>query len=250
MDDIFQKVFQKVKIIKVSQKAQNIEDLVAIDAKMELTVNGEKIGEFYLSPMDLEDFTFGYLRDELYIHSNEDVETIEIDKSVIKVTLNQGPPVVKGNVGSYDGWIHREQRISPVESDFKVDRKKIFDSFDHLIEKAQIWSQTGGTHVAALSSDHQFIVREDVSRHVAIDKVIGAGLKAGLDFSKSFIVCSGRIPPDRVVKLANVGIPIMVTKAAPTMEGLKIGAKAGITLIGFLREGRFNIYTHPQRIMV
>lgn len=104
--------------------------------------------------------------------------------------------------------------------------------------------------MAALVGEGKFIVREDVSRHVAVDKVIGAGLKEGIDFSQSFIVCSGRIPPDRVVKLANVGIPIMVTKAAPTIEGLKIGENAGITLIGFLRNGRFNIYTHPQRIML
>ena len=242
-------IFQRVKITKVAQEAKIVEDLVVIDTKMELEVNEEKIGEFYLSPMDLEDFTFGYLLDELYIKSKYDVKNIEIDKSVIKVALSPGKTVIKGKARCYDGWIHRGQEIPQVESDFKVERRDIFDSFDRLIEKAEIWSQTGGTHVAALLSDHQFIVREDVSRHVAIDKVIGAGLKAELDFSRSFIVCSGRIPPDRVVKLANVGIPIMVTKAAPTMEGLKIGEKAGITLIGFLREGRFNIYTHPQRIL-
>jgi FdhD protein len=242
-------IFQKVKIIKVSQDSKSVEDLVAIDAKMELEVNGKKIGEFYLSPMDLEDFCYGYLLDELYITSKDDVKNIQFDKSVIRVTLNRENAVIKGKAGNYDGWIHRDQQIPCVESNFKVNKKEVFDSFDRLIERAEIWSQTGGTHVAALSSAGQFIVREDVSRHVAIDKVIGAGLKAKLEFSKSFIVCSGRIPPDRVVKLANVGIPIMVTKAAPTMEGLKMGEKAGITLIGFLREGRFNIYTHPQRIL-
>ena len=88
-------------------------------------------------------------------------------------------------------------------------------------------SKTGGTYVAALVDETHFIVREDVSRHVAVDKVIGAGLK-NIDFSDSFPLCSGRIPPDRVVKLANVGIPIMITKAAPTMEGLKMGEKLGL----------------------
>jgi FdhD protein len=200
--------------------------------------------------MDLEDFTFGYLRDGLYIKSKDEVENIEVDKSVIKVTLSPEKTVVEGNIGCYDGWRDREQEITRVESDFKVDRKEIFDSFDDLIEKAQIWSQTGGTHVAALSSDNHFMVREDVSRHVAIDKVIGAGLIADLDFSKSYIICSGRIPPARVVKLANVGIPIMITRAAPTMEGIKMGEKANITLVGFLRDGRFNIYTHPKRIVL
>ncbi len=137
-----------------------------------------------------------------------------------------------------------------MKSDLKVGKETILQAYDHLIEKAEVWSKTGGTHVAALVDETHFIVREDVSRHVAVDKVIGAGLKKNIDFSDSFLLCSGRIPPDRVVKLANVGIPIMITKAAPTMEGLKMGEKAGITLVGFLRNGRFNIYTHPHRIII
>ncbi|HMK54109.1 MAG TPA: formate dehydrogenase accessory sulfurtransferase FdhD [Methanobacteriaceae archaeon] len=245
-----EEIFQKFQIIKVNQEAHAVEDLVAMDAKMELEVNSTKIGEFYLSPMDLEDFVLGYLLDERYIKSENDVKDILMENSIIRVSLNLENPIEKDNLGSYDGWIHREQSLPQIESNFKVRRQEILDSFDLLIEKAEVWSQTGGTHVAALSDGDQFIVREDVSRHVAIDKVIGAGLKAKINFSNSFIVCSGRIPPDRVVKLVNVGIPIMVTKAAPTVQGLKIGEKTGITLIGFLRDGRFNIYTHPHRILV
>ncbi len=243
-------MFQKVKIIKVDQDVHHIDDLVAMDTKMRLFVNGSKLGEFYLSPHDLEDFVLGYLLDERYIKSITEVKKINATDTDIKVELAGNQPIKKDNLSCYDGWVHQDQDLVKINSDFKVKRKKVMDSFDLLIKKAEIWSKTGGTHVAALVGEGQFIVREDVSRHVAVDKVIGAGLKAGIDFSKSFIVCSGRIPPDRVVKLANVGIPIMVTKAAPTVEGLKIGEKSGITLIGFLRNGRFNIYTHPDRIIL
>ena len=243
-------IYKKINIIRVNHETHTVEDLVAIDAKIKLEVNHEKIGEFYLSPMDLEDFTLGYLLDERYIKSKNDVERISFEKSIIKVGLKSKKPIEKHDLGNYDGWIHREQPVPTIDSNFKVGRKKIFDSYDLLIKKAEVWSKTGGTHVAALSSGDKFLVREDVSRHVAIDKIIGAGLKADLNFSKSFIVCSGRIPPDRVVKLANVGIPIMITKAAPTVEGIKIGEKTGMTLIGFLRGGRFNIYSHPHRVIV
>ncbi|MCC7560069.1 MAG: formate dehydrogenase accessory sulfurtransferase FdhD [Methanobacterium sp.] len=241
-------MFKKVKIIKVSKDVQHINDLVAIDIKMKLMVNGSKLGEFYLSPHDLDDFVLGYLLDEKYIRTITDVKNINVTDLDIEVDLTSNQPVAKDKLACYDGWIHQDQDLVEVTSDFKVERKKIMDSFDLLIKKAEVWSKTGGTHVAAIVGEDQFIVREDVSRHVAVDKVIGAGLKAGINFSESFIACSGRIPPDRVVKLANVGIPIMVTKAAPTVEGLKIGEKSGITLIGFLRNGRFNIYTHPHRI--
>lgn len=244
------KMFKKTSIIKVNRESYPTQDLVAVDTRMELTVNTVQIGKFYLSPQDLDDFTFGYLLDERYIKSLDDVIEIKINSKSIDVTLEGHENLNKEDLACYDGWVHQDQIIPQVESDFTVKKEKIMDSFDQLIENAEVWSKTGGTHVAALVSEEKFLLREDVSRHVAVDKVIGAGLKAGLDFSKSFIVCSGRIPPDRVVKLSNVGIPILITKAAPTVEGLKIGDESGITLIGFLRNGRFNIYTHPHRIIL
>jgi FdhD protein len=243
-------MLKKVKIVKVDQEAHSQEDLVVVDTRMELTINQQTLGKFYLSPHDLKEFALGYLLDERHITSLDEVKEIEIEPSIIKVFLKEEHQLDQESLGCYDGWLHDEQLIPKIESNYKVKREEIFRSFDKLLEEARIWSQTGGTHVAAIVGQGQFLVREDVSRHVAIDKVIGAGLMSHLDFSNSFIVCSGRIPPDRVLKLANVGIPIMITKAAPTVEGIRIGEKAGITLIGFLREGRFNIYTHPHRVIV
>lgn len=244
------KMFKKISIIQVKHEAREIEDLVAMDAKMKLVVNGNTLGKFYLSPEDLEDFTLGYLLDEMYIKSHDEVQKIESGDNSIDVTLKDYENEGKDKLACYDGWYHRDQTIPLVKSDLIVKSEYILQAYNHLIEKAEVWSKTGGTHVAALVDETHFIVREDVSRHVAVDKVIGAGLKEKLDFSNCFLVCSGRIPPDRVVKLANVGIPIMVTKAAPTVEGLKIGDEAGITLVGFLRNGRFNIYTHHHRIII
>ena len=244
------KMFHKTMIIKVNHQARKVEDLVALDTKIELIVNGEKLGKFYLSPDYLEDFTLGYLLDERYIKSQDDVNDIKFGPESIQVLLKKYDNIRKDDLACYDGWFHRDQIVNPIKSELIVESRKILQAYEHLIEKAEVWSKTGGTHVAALVDETHFIVREDVSRHVAVDKVIGAGLKESLDFSECFLVCSGRIPPDRVVKLANVGIPIMVTKAAPTVEGLKIGEVAGITLVGFLRNGRFNIYTHPHRIII
>uniref|UniRef100_UPI0024902F2F formate dehydrogenase accessory sulfurtransferase FdhD n=1 Tax=Methanobacterium formicicum TaxID=2162 RepID=UPI0024902F2F len=164
---------------------------------MKLFVNGSKLGEFYLSPLDLEDFVRGYLLDERYIEAREDVKNITVNDLNIEVDLITDQPVERDNLACYDGWIHQDQELVKVNSDFKVERSQVMDSFDLLIQKAEVWSKTGGTHVAALVGEDKFIVREDVSRHVAVDKVIGAGLMAEIDFSQSFIVCSGRIPPDR-----------------------------------------------------
>ena len=201
------KMFKKTKIIRVNNQVRDIEDLIALDSKIELDVNGKKLGKFYLSPFNLEDFTLGYLLDERYIKSLKDVNKIEFKPSSIQVFLKNFESYEDSDLDCYNGWFHRDQTISFVKSDLKVGKETILQAYDHLIEKAEVWSKTGGTHVAALVDETHFIVREDVSRHVAVDKVIGAGLKKNIDFSDSFLLCSGRIPPDRVVKLATWEFP-------------------------------------------
>lgn len=242
------KMVKKLPIVRVNEGFENMEDLVAIDAHMEMVVNGNLLGKFYLSPCDLEEFAVGYLLDEGFISSPEEIKKLKISSTMIDIELESYED--SEYLNSYDGWIHREKQVPQVFSDFKVNKKLIFSSFNKLLQEARVWKKTGGTHVAALVNGNQFILKEDVSRHVAIDKIIGSAALQNINLEHSFIVCSGRIPPDRVAKLANVGIPIMVTKAAPTTEGIKMGRIANITLIGFLRGGRFNIYTHPERIII
>ena len=104
--------------------------------------------------------------------------------------------------------------------------------------------------MAGLVNKNEFIAIEDISRHVAVDKVIGAGALNNSDFSRSFIVYSGRMPADMLIKIARVGIPILASNAAPTSSGFSVAEQSGVTMIGFVRENRFNIYTHPQRILV
>jgi len=137
-----------------------------------------------------------------------------------------------------------------VESDLKVSKEEILNASKLLRESSKIWSETGGTHIAALINKDNIITIEDVSRHVAIDKVIGAGAIEKYDFSNSYIFCSGRMPGDMIIKVARVGIPILASKSAPTSSGYMVGEEANVTIIGFVRGGRFNIYTHPERILI
>ncbi len=87
------KMFKKTKIIRVNNQVRDIEDLIALDSKIELDVNGKKLGKFYLSPFNLEDFTLGYLLDERYIKSLKDVNKIEFKPSSIQVFLKTLNPM-------------------------------------------------------------------------------------------------------------------------------------------------------------
>ena len=155
-------------------------------------------------------------------------------------------------VGSdcFGGWRTKIEFIGKVKSDFTISKEALIDAFDKLKKAAKVWQETGGTHVAGLVYKDYFVAMEDVSRHVAVDKVIGAGALKNYDFSKSYIVYSGRMPADMLIKIARVGIPIIASNAAPTSSGFAVAEEARVTMLGFVRGERFNIYTHPHRIII
>jgi FdhD protein len=79
--------------------------------------------------------------------------------------------------------------------------------------------------------------------------VIGSGMKKGIDFGGCWLAVSGRLPADMVIKPALLGIPLVASVSAPTTEGIEMGARAGIAVVGFTRGGRLNAYTYPERIL-
>ena len=92
------------------------------------------------------------------------------------------------------------------------------------------------------------IIREDVSRHVAVDKVIGAAAGKCYDFNQCYIVFSGRMPADMLIKVIRVGIPIIISNAAPSSSGIDVAKSGNITVVGFVRHNRFTVFTSPGRI--
>ena len=90
--------------------------------------------------------------------------------------------------------------------------------------------------------------RGDVGRHNTVDKVIGFAVLNGIDLSRCIIGCSGRQPAGMVSKAANAGIPIILSKAATTDQGILTADQTGVTLVCFARGNRFTVYTHPYRI--
>ena len=139
-----------------------------------------------------------------------------------------------------------------IESDLKTTPKAIFKSLDEMNRLSKIWKISGGAHMSGLFHPDGAIANysEDVCRHNTLDKIVGEAVINGIDLSKLFVATSGRISASMVSKIARAGIPIMVSISAPTDQGLEIAEKTHITIVGFSRKPKLNIYTNPKRIML
>ena len=232
--------------------------------------------KFSTYPKDLEDFAIGYCLGEGLIKDFSDIESIKLDGSNVLVTtkLTHNPEedleqdsIVQKRKGNCEhacvcrlleyqgvnsdnaGGIRSELKtIKPNNSNLKIDATQIIKDIKHLTDEAKIWQKTAGVHVAQLKYGDEIIVREDVSRHVAVDKVIGAASKEGYDLSKSYISYSGRMPADMLIKVIRVGIPIIISNAAPASSGIDVAKTGNITVVGFVKDNRFTVFTAPERV--
>ncbi|WP_048192234.1 formate dehydrogenase accessory sulfurtransferase FdhD [Methanobacterium sp. SMA-27] len=247
-------MFKEVKATRIGKETFELDEKVVIDEEVEIIVNEMAFGRFSLSPTFLKEFIVGYLMGEGLIDTLDNIKLIDLEENTIKVEIDLFDFDIRREMvmssDCFGGWRNRIEFVKEVKSDYTVSKDKILDAFERLRKESTVWKETGGTHIAAIVTENTFIAIEDVSRHVAIDKVMGAAVLKGIDISRSFIACSGRMPSDMVMKVARVGIPILTSKAAPTASGYTAGQKSGITLVGFVRGKRFNLYTHPKRISV
>lgn len=244
----------------MEEKAQNykngkinyVTEKVVKDSTITLTINNEISRNLSAIEDSLEEFAVGYLFNENMVKSLEDIEKIEINENHINVEIDDKLLKTKETVlcsDSSGGWRSKIKEIKPISSDFQVEADELINRIEELKNNAQIWQATGGTHVAGIVYKNNFIVKEDVSRHVAVDKVIGYGILHDYDLSNSYVIYSGRMPADMVIKIVRAGIPVLASNAAPTYSGCETAKKGNVTLVGFLRGQRFNVYNNKNRII-
>lgn len=143
------------------------------------------------------------------------------------------------------------ERCSPVTSEIRIDADFVGALPERMRASQRVFEATGGLHAAALfdSAGKLRIVREDVGRHNALDKTVGWALMQGLlPLNDCVAMVSGRASFELVQKCAAAGIPILCAVSAPSSLAVATAAALGITLVGFVREGRCTVYTRPERI--
>jgi FdhD protein len=229
---------------------------VCTESRVILFLNDIIIGDLSVTPVDLEAFAIGYLICEGYICFVQNISDINITLPEIRVTAScpDGNPVCgrfsKNSSGGSCRDLLPDRSVSPLPDGIILSADTILSSMDRVNDYSVIWKRTGGMHCSLIiRQDGEVICGvEDMGRHTTVDKAVGIALQKGIDLSRCFLVCSGRLPVDMVAKAFRAGIPVMISNNAAFAGGIEFAIRANMTLAGFVRPPAMTIYTGAQRI--
>jgi FdhD protein len=254
---------EKVSILKYTEAGSSSgEDVVARESPLTIILNNRELVTLLCSPVDLRYLAVGFLFSEGLLKSKDDIKKIMVDdrRGVVRVETEGNQELASdalfkrfitsgcGRGASFYNAVDALDQAK-VESQVNVSTLEVLALVKEFQQRSQLYRATGGVHSAALSDTKSIIVfGEDIGRHNAVDKIFGQCILNGLATDGHMIITSGRISSEILLKVARRNIPIIVSKSAPTNLGVRLADNLGVTLIGFVRGKRMNVYTHAERI--
>ncbi|HWW04590.1 formate dehydrogenase accessory sulfurtransferase FdhD [Collimonas sp.] len=249
--------------------ASKSRDVVAEEVPVALEYNGISHAVMMASPADLEDFALGFsltegiLQDRSELFDCEIVSAadgIQVQMQIASerfVALKEKRRNLTGRTGcGLCGAETLQQAVrkpAPVVSDARFSAAVIYAAMAAMQQQQHLQQVTGATHAAAwLQADGEIaLVREDVGRHNALDKLIGALAQKNppQDFSSGAVLITSRASYEMVQKAASMGCGFIVAVSAPTALAIRLAEQANVTLLGFVRQPGHVVYTHPQRVL-
>jgi FdhD protein len=247
-------MYRDIAAVQISgDSARTVTHEVIEEIPYALFINGRHAMTAMMSPVQLEDFVTGYLYTEQIIRDVSEIESVRIEPNRLSVITKNlfkvlGPKkTILSGCGGSTSYIDTE-KLPKIRSDLSIPAQMIRDRAKEGLE-SDLHLKTGGIHVVVLADRTGIIARaEDIGRHNAMDRVIGYGLRNGVDFSQTFVICSGRISSEMARKCLIANIPIMISRGATTTLAIDMAKKTGLTVVAFARSMRMMIYTHPERI--
>ena len=243
-------------------------DHVAVEAPLEVRLNGQPFSVIMRTPGTDRELTLGFLFSEGLVRRRADVQRVDLDESVgvanvvfergradaVAEALGQRRQVAMHSSCGLCGRRNLESleiNARPLAGEWSVETATI-DGLPTTLHAAQpAFAQTGGLHAAGLFDLEGRLVAsaEDVGRHNAVDKLVGRMFEGGrLPLSRLLLLVSGRASFEIVQKAWLAGIPLVAAVSAPSSLAVDLACQAGMTLLGFVRDGRFNVYAHPDRV--
>jgi FdhD protein len=258
-----QQAWTPVEICRMTagQKPEIKDDCVVTEQAV--TVMIDKVGSFTImaTPSDMEALAVGFIYSEGLIDSFQNCLAVSQDEklpNVVGIEIQNPTQITKRNmiVASSCGMCGVRNiekllaNIPECETTLSVSADELFRISAAMRSRQTLFEKTGGAHAAAIFDTAGSIMAfaEDIGRHSAFDKVIGKCLMAGLETKGCGVALSGRISLEMVTKAARAGIELIAAVSAPSSFAIEAAQRWNITLCGFVRSGRMNVYTYQQRI--
>jgi len=250
-------------ILKVSgNNIDGVVDAVASELPVTLILNNEPLVTLLCTPTELEELSVGFLISEGILRDKSSIKKVEIDEKnfTVRIELSDLPAdfskmFEKRTISSGCGkgitfTSYRTEADRRIEAKGHLlsleDIRKLLSTFRHI---SKLYVETGGVHSAALSDGKDIIFfSEDIGRHNAVDKLIGKAFLQSIPVENKILITSGRVTSEIMTKAGRYRFPVLISRAAPSCMAVSYAEDMGITLIGFARGDRMNIYTWPNRI--
>jgi len=252
---------ERFPILRITEQGRrHSKDTVVTEFPLTIILNNRELVTLLCSPTDSKYLAIGFLASEGLLKSKDEIKKIIIDDrtGVVRVETKKGfasEPLFKrlitsggGRGASFYSAADTQGRLK-VESQIGISASEVFALVKEFQQRSHVFRTTGGVHSAALCNTKSILVfSEDIGRHNAIDKIFGECLLRDIPTDNHIIITSGRISSEILLKIAKRNIPILISKSAPTNLGLKLASELGVTLIGFVRGQRMNVYANGWRI--
>ncbi|HET8555464.1 MAG TPA: formate dehydrogenase accessory sulfurtransferase FdhD [Rhodanobacteraceae bacterium] len=258
---------QACRMVTVHQggTAQRGEDWLAEEVPVELRYNGQSFAVMMVTPVNLEDFAHGFSLSEGIVASADDIRGVAVrellEGYVVDIDTRQPVTVEEGAERLLPGrsgcGLCGSRRLedvlrpsSPVADGPQLDAGALDRALSALAQRQPLNAGTGAMHAAAWTSPAGDIhcVREDVGRHNALDKLLGALSREGGDPHKGFVLVTSRASYEMVIKCIVLGVGLLAAISAPTALAVELARASNLTLVGFVRPGRHVVYSHPRRL--
>lgn len=242
---------------------REVTDPVAVEAAVTLFVNRLEVATLLCTPTDVEALGVGFLLGEGVLSRREQLIHTVYDRGrgILRLEVAEGVDLSpfsgerKGTVTSGCGkgqtyaFVRDVGRMPPVASPRTLAARTVAERVKGFMRMSDTYRDTGGVHSAMLwDGGHVEVFCEDLGRHNAVDKVFGRCLLEGIDPAGGVLFVSGRISSEIALKCARRQVPIVVSRNAPTSFSVTLAEVLDVTLVGFVRGDRMNVYTHPERI--
>jgi FdhD protein len=256
---------RRITIVDAAGAAES-EDVVVRETALTVNVNDKELATLVCSPVDLKYMAIGFLCAEGILLQRGDLRQITIDEEQgmawvdttrqenlgEKVFLKRYITPCCGRARASFYFAADAVLCKPVTSSLQVPLSVVLGLADQLQSCSHLFRRTGGVHGAALATQagEILIFREDIGRHNTLDKIYGQCFLEEIPRDDKIVVFSGRVSSEIVLKIAKMGVPVLVSRSAPTDLALQLADDLGVTVVGFARGSNCSIYAHPERIIM